>query len=90
MTIEDNKDFEDSTKCWICEIDYIDTDIKVRDHCHITGKYRHSAHRNCNIRVEINHKITVAVHNLKNYDSHLIMQELGSFNLKINFISNGL
>ena len=29
-------------------------------------------------------------HNLKNYDSHLIMQELGKFNLKINVVPNGL
>ena len=29
-------------------------------------------------------------HNLKNYDSHLIMQELGKFNLKISIIPNEL
>ena len=29
-------------------------------------------------------------HNLKNYDSHLIMQEIGKFNLKTNVIPNGL
>ena len=29
-------------------------------------------------------------HNLNNYDSHLIMQELRKFNLKINVILNGL
>ena len=36
MTKEDNEDFENSTKCSICDNDYIDTDVKVRDHCHIT------------------------------------------------------
>ena len=29
-------------------------------------------------------------HNLKNYDSQLIMQKLGKFNFKINVIPNGL
>ena len=29
-------------------------------------------------------------HSLKNYDSYLIMQKLGKFNLKIKVISNGL
>ena len=29
-------------------------------------------------------------HNLKNYDSNLIMQEPGKFNLKLNVIPNGL
>ena len=36
-TKEDNEDSENSTKCWVCDNDYIDTDVKVRDHCHITG-----------------------------------------------------
>ena len=90
MTNEDNKDFENSTKCRICDNDYVDTDVKVRDHCHITGKYRGSAHRDCNIIVKLNQKIPVVFHNLKNYDSHLIMQELGKLNLKINVIPNGL
>ena len=40
--------------------------------------------------VKLNHKIPAVFHNLKNYDSHLIMQELGKFNLKINVIPNGL
>ena len=90
MTKEDNEDFKNTTRCWICDNDYIDNDVKVRDHCHITGKYRGSAHRDCNINVKLNHKIPVVFHNLKNYDSHLIMQELGKFNLKINVIPNGL
>ena len=78
------------TQCWICENDYIDNNIKVRDHCHITEKYKGSAHRDYNINVELNHKIPVVFHNLQNYDSHLIMQELGNFNLEINVIPNGL
>ena len=63
---------------------------KVRDHCHITETYRGSPRRGCNINVKLNHKIPVVFHNLKNYDSHLIIQELGKFNLKINFIPNRL
>ena len=34
-----------STKCWIYDNDYVDNDAKVRDYCHINGKYRGSAHR---------------------------------------------
>ena len=90
MTKKDNKDFESFTKCWICKNDYTDGDVKVRDHCHITGKHRGSAHRDWNINVKLNHTISVVFQNQKNYDSHLIMHELGSFNLKINVITNGL
>ena len=48
MTIEDNEDFQNSTKCWICDNSYVDTDVKVRDHCHITGK-----NGDCNINLRI-------------------------------------
>ena len=51
MTKEDSEDFKNSTKCWICDNDYIDKDVKLRDHCHITGKYRGSPHRDCNINL---------------------------------------
>ena len=67
MTKEDNEYFENSTKCWICDNDYIGTDFKVRDHCHVTEKYRGSVHRDCNINVKLNHKIPVVFHNLKKY-----------------------
>ena len=62
--------------------DYIDGDVKVRDHCHITAKYRVSAHRDCNVNLKLNRKIPVVFENLKNYDSHYIMLELDKCNLK--------
>ena len=36
MTKEDNEDFNNCTKFWICHNDYIDTDVEVTYHCHIT------------------------------------------------------
>ena len=90
MTKKNNEDFEHSTKCWIFDNDYIDSNVKVRDHCHIIGKFRGSAHRYCNINFRLIHKIPVEFHSLKIHDSHLIMQELGKFNLKINVTPNGL
>ena len=38
MTKVDNEYFEKPSKCWICDNDYIDTNARVRDHCHITEK----------------------------------------------------
>ena len=32
MTKGDNKNFKNSNRCWICDNDYIDTDVNVRDH----------------------------------------------------------
>ena len=74
MTKEDNGDFKNSAKCWICQNVYVDNDVKVRDHCYITGKYRGSVPRDCNINLKLNHKFPVVFHNRKYYDSHLIMQ----------------
>ena len=88
MTKEDNEDFKNPTKCWICDNDYIDGDVKVRDHCHITGKYRGCPHRNCKINLRLNHKIPIVFHKLK-HDPHVFMQELGKFNVKVNTIPNG-
>ena len=57
MTNKNSKNFKNSTKCWICDNDYTDTDVKARDHCHNTGKYKGSANRNCNINLKLNHTI---------------------------------
>ena len=84
MTKEDNENFKNFAKYWIC-----DNDVKVKDRCRISGKYRWS-HRDCNINVKLNGKILVVFHNLKSYDSHFIMQKLGRFNLKITVIPYGL
>ena len=56
MTKKDDEDFENSIKYWFCDNDYVDSDTKVRDHCHITGKYRGSAHRDFTIKIKSNHK----------------------------------
>ena len=64
-----------------------DSDNRVRGHFGISGKYRGSAHKDCNTRVKLNLKIHIVVPNLKNYDVHL-MQELGKFDCEINVIPN--
>ena len=81
MTKEDEKEFQKAKECHICNKKYTDKDIRVRDHCHITGKYRGSAHQECNLKLRVNPeevKIPVIFHNLRGYDSHFIMQEIGA------------
>ena len=89
MAKEGNEKFKSYTKCCICDNYYIDNEFKVRDHCHITGIYWGSVHKHCNINLKLNCKIFVLFHNLQ-CDFHLIMQELGKFNLKIIVMPNGL
>ena len=90
MTKKDTEDFNNSTKCYICDNSYVDGDVKVRNYCSITGKYRSFVYRDCNINVNLNHKIPTVFQNLKNCNFHLIIHELGKFSLKINVISNRL
>ena len=51
----------------------------VKDHDHMTGKYRGVAHNECNFKLKLNTKtapIPLIFHNMKNYDAHLLMQAM--------------
>ena len=83
MTSQNERDFQISRVCHICERKFNEqkpSKQKVRDHCHITGKYRGAAHSDCNLKWAISAeklKIPVIFHNLKGYDCHFIMQKIG-------------
>ena len=87
MTEEDEKNFKQADECYISRKKYYPTDVRVRDHCHTTGKYRGSPHQKCNINYKLTEKILVVFHNLHGYDSHLIMHKIGKFKMK-NAIPN--
>ena len=86
MNEEEEYLFQQSNNYWICKKLIDNDDEKVRDHCHITGKFRGAARRICNVNFQLTKKIPVIFHNLKGYDSHLIFSELNKFNMKINVI----
>ena len=69
---------------------YTTKSTTVRDYCHVTGKYRGFAHTKCNLIYRLTNKIYVIFHNLRGYDSHLIMQEIGKVNKDINVIPNNM
>ena len=90
MSAEENEKFEKTNICWICGKLIDLNDNKVRDHCHITGKYRGAAHWSCNINLIVSKKVPVIFHNLKGYDSLLIFKELNKFDCRVSVIPNGL
>ena len=52
MIKKDSEDFENFTKCCICDNVYIEGDVKVRDHFHITGRYKRSPQKDCNVNIK--------------------------------------
>lgn len=57
------RNFEMVSKGHICNKLYTEKDIRVRDHSHITGKYRGSAHQICYANYRLMKKIPVIFHN---------------------------
>ena len=79
MSEKDCNNFDNAVDCHICG-KVLNAD-RVRDHCHITGKFRGAAHNACNLKLRIypdKTKVPVVFHNLRGYDGHLIMSALGA------------
>ena len=76
MKQEDEEDFKNNNICRFCGKEIISD--KVRDHCHLTGKYRGPSHNVCNINVKQKHSnfIPFAFHNFSNYDCHMFFKKL--------------
>lgn len=89
VTAEIDEQFENATTCYICE-----KPLGVggaRDHCHMTSEFKGIACNRCNLQRKSSVSIPVFFHNLRGYDSHLIMQSLGKFkSAKITCIPNNL
>ena len=85
------EEHKNSKKCHICFKEFFPKDIKgnikVRDHCHYTGRYRGAAHSSCNLMYKIPDYIPVVFHNLAGYDAHLFIKELAKHTSKINVIA---
>ena len=73
---EDKEDFEIDNICRFCEKNF-ESD-KVRDHCHLTGKYRGPAHGKCDINAtqQLSSFIPFIFHNFSNFDCHMFFKSL--------------
>ena len=90
MSEEEEHLFQQSNSRWIYKKIIDNDEEKVRDHCHVTGKFRGAAHWDCNINLQLTKKFPAIFHNLRGYDSYLIFCELDKFDVKISVIPNGL
>ncbi|KYN21651.1 hypothetical protein ALC57_05969, partial [Trachymyrmex cornetzi] len=66
---------------------YQHRDLRVRDHCHLTGRYRGPAHSRCNLQYNDTYVIPIFFHNLAGYDAHFIIKDIAnSFVGKVNLL----
>jgi hypothetical protein len=71
---EAQNEFENTKNCYYCEKEL--NEDRVRDHDHLTGKYRSAAHKKCNILAKKDKFIPIFFHNLCNYNDHLFIKTL--------------
>ena len=91
LTATELRAFITTTTCHFCTTT-LGAD-KVRDHCHVTGKYRGAAHSACNLMCRLSKsgwKLPVVIHNLKGYDGHLITKALKSEFGKVEVIPQNM
>ena len=76
LTPEEQYKHDTKKSCSICKKPFFEdaknSYIKVRDHCHYTGKYRGAAHKICNLMYNTTREIPVVFHNGSSYDYHFI------------------
>ena len=81
LTKEEKKTHNMQKVCYICKRAFSTDDnnkkyLKVKDHCHYTGKYRGAAHNICNLIYKIPKEIPVVFHNGFTYDYHFLIKKL--------------
>lgn len=101
MSEETEKQFQEATNCYVCNRSFNEKLIKNRDHDHLGvngdtespqySNYRGSACVRCNLNLQHPPFIPCYFHNLKNFDSHLLLTEAGSYkNRKLTCIPNNM
>jgi len=87
MTRADQVSFQNSIKCYMCEIEFSRDVVKCRDHSHSTGRYLGAACQQCNLRRRKPRFLKIFMHNASKYDMHFITQAIASHPNKIQNIS---
>ena len=91
ITNKSEKSFLKANICWLCDINFLNFNEKVRHYCKMTGRYLGAAHQSCIDyvnKVDLHKFIPVLYHNFSRYDCHMFFNELinsmpDKFNMKI-------
>ena len=84
----DVQSFHNAVSCYMCKVTFDAQNIKYRDHCHFSGKYRGALCNRCNLTYAATRRdMYVIFHGFTNYDSHFLVNKLHKLNVrKINII----
>ena len=86
---------KEQTNCYKCKKSLLQKNYRdaVKDHCHLTGKYRGAAHSECNLKLKIppkTHQVPVVFHNLRGYDAHHLMQAMANLQKEVKCVANNM
>lgn len=73
----ETKEFNSAIYCHICQKKFMEHESKIKDHSHLTGKYRGASHESCNLQFIETKTIPVVFHNL-GYDSHFLIEKIAT------------
>jgi len=84
---EEEKTHQECKVCYLCKRSIIGRE-KVRDHCHLSGKFRQTLCSKCNLALILPKFVPCYFHNLSNYDSNFIISNLAYDTKTITVIPN--
>lgn len=88
LSDEENCRYRSSTHCEWCNSEFTMLNNPVRDHCHISGRFRAVLCNECNLKARVPTYLPVFIHGSSNYDSHFIVRQLGCDEEDIHVIPN--
>eukprot|EP00102_Acyrthosiphon_pisum_P012564 XP_008181781.2 PREDICTED: uncharacterized protein LOC103309046 [Acyrthosiphon pisum] len=84
-----HREIADRGTCPLCKSKFNNNNnLPVRDHDHLTGKYRGTVCSKCNLQMVKPNFVPIFFHNLSGYDSHFLVLQLGLDTKSINVIPN--
>ncbi|XP_050523883.1 uncharacterized protein LOC126895735 [Daktulosphaira vitifoliae] len=88
MSVDDVRRHGEKVVCDLCRTAFKDSNPKVADHCHLSGRFRQTLCNACNLKVKTVNFVPCFLHNLSGYDAHFIVTELGYDDHRISVIPN--
>jgi Recombination endonuclease VII len=57
LTKDDKNEYNHAKVCYVCNESFTQENYKVKDHCHVTGKFRGPACNSCNLQLKLTQTI---------------------------------